>query len=144
MDFLWLTPQAFAGLAGREISPGAGAESDADLDEFLIQHLESAYHPCGTCRLGASDDPQAVVGADGRVHGTRGLRVVDASVFPVIPNGNLNAPTIMTAEKMADHILGLAPLAPDHAQAEATWIDPEWRVRQREKEPAVKTWDGVF
>merc|ERR1712086_14208 len=135
---------AFADLCGDEISPGAQAQTDAELDKFLIEHLESAYHPCGTCKLGPSSDPTAVVGADGAVHGIQGLRVVDASVFPEIPNGNLNSPTIMTAEKMADHILGKGMLQPDVAQANATWVDPEWKTRQREREPLVKTWDGVF
>ena len=70
--------------------------------------------------------------------------MVDASLFPVIPNGNLNSPTIMTAEKMADHILGQGMLPPATAQAAMTWVDPEWRSRQRERAPKVKTWDGVF
>lgn len=135
---------AFEGLCGPEISPGAQMQTDAEIDEFLIEHLESAYHPCGTCKMGPESDPSAVVGADGAVHGVQGLRVVDASVFPVIPNGNLNSPTIMTAEKMADHILGKGMLPPDVAQAQATWTDPEYMTRQREKAPLVKTWDGVF
>ena len=80
---------------------------------------------------------------EGSVHGVKGLRVVDASIFPYIPNGNLNAPTIMVAEKMSDHILGNM-LQPDHEQAAATWIDPEWKTRQREKPPMVQTWDGIF
>ena len=77
------------------------------------------------------------------MHGVGGLRVVDASVFPEIPNGNLNAPTIMTAEKMADHILGRA-LPADDAAAAASWVDPQWRDRQRERPPRRQTWDGVF
>ncbi|EOD06447.1 choline dehydrogenase [Emiliania huxleyi CCMP1516] len=154
---------AFDGLCGDEIQPGYAAQTDAEaspprawspprgprgggreIDEFLIEHLESAYHPCGTCKMGPASDPTAVVGADGAVHGVRKLRVVDASLFPVIPNGNLNSPTIMTAEKMADHILGQGMLPPDTAQAAKTWVDPEWRSRQRERAPKVKTWDGVF
>jgi choline dehydrogenase len=134
---------AFDGLIGPEVTPGAAAHTDAELDQFLVEHLESAYHPCGTCRMGAARDKMAVVDGGGRVHGVDGLRVVDASVFPTIPNGNLNAPTIMLAEKMADHILGRA-LPPDHAQAAATWIDPEWRTRQRERPPVRKQWDGEF
>ena len=129
----------FEGIIGPEVTPGAQAQSDAELDEYLREHLESAYHPCGTCRMGRKDDPLAVVDGAGRVHGVDGLRVVDASVFPTIPNGNLNAPTIMTAEKMADHILRRA-LPADHAQAEATWIDPQWRDRQREAPPLRQTW----
>jgi choline dehydrogenase len=94
--------------------------------------------------MGPSSDPTAVVGADGKVHGIHGLRVVDASVFPTIPNGNLNSPTIMTAEKMADHILGKGMLPLDVEQAKATWIAPEWETKQRENAPLVKAWDGVF
>jgi choline dehydrogenase len=134
---------AFDGLIGPEVTPGAQAHSDDSLDAYLVEHLESAYHPCGTCKMGASGDEMAVVDGGGRVHGVDGLRVVDASIFPTIPNGNLNAPTIMTAEKMADHILGRA-LPPDVAQAEATWIDPEWRKRQRERPPMRQQWDGKF
>ena len=77
------------------------------------------------------------------MHGIGNLRVVDASVFPTIPNGNLNAPTIMTAEKLADAILGRA-LPPDTEAAAAAWVDPEWRSRQREKAPQRQVWDGAF
>ena len=126
-----------------EVTPGARAQTDAQLDEFLVEHLESAYHPCGTCRMGAAADADAVVDGAGRVHGVDGLRVVDASIFPTVPNGNLNAPTIMAAEKVADHILGRA-LPPDHAAAAATWVDPEWRTRQRERPPMRRVWDGQF
>ncbi|MBZ9568704.1 choline dehydrogenase [Modicisalibacter tunisiensis] len=93
---------------GREISPGPDVQSDAELDAFVRRHAETAYHPCGTCRMGDGDD--SVVDGAGRVHGVDALRVVDASLFPVIPTGNLNAPTIMLAEKMADKIRGREPL----------------------------------
>ena len=89
---------------GRELSPGAELVSDAQLDAFVAAHAESAYHPCGTCRMGS--DAEAVVDPVGRVNGVTGLRVIDASVFPHITNGNLNAPTIMLAERMADLIRG--------------------------------------
>ena len=134
----------FDPIIGPEIQPGAATQTDAELDAFLKEHLESAYHPCGTCKMGGPSDPTAVVDPRGRVYGVRGLRVVDASIFPEIPNGNLNAPTIMTAEKIADHILGRAPLQPDTVGAAATWIDPHWRSRQRERSPARQVWDGQF
>ena len=86
---------------------------------------------------------RAVVDGAGRVHGVDGLRVVDASIFPTVPNGNLNAPTIMAAGKVADHVLGRA-LPPDHAAAAATWVDPEWRTRRRERPPMRRVWDGQF
>lgn len=99
---------AFDPYRGREISPGPDVQSDAELDAFVKAHAETAYHPCGSCRMGEGDD--AVVDGQGRVHGVEGLRVVDASLFPVIPTGNLNAPTIMLAEKIADRIRGREPL----------------------------------
>ncbi len=97
---------AFSEFAGKEIAPGADCKSDSDLDEFISKEAESAYHPCGTCRMGSSGDGDAVVDSDCRVIGARGLRVADSSVFPRITNGNLNAPSIMVGEKAADHILG--------------------------------------
>ena len=129
----------FDGVIGAEISPGAHLQTDAELDRFLVEHLESAYHPCGTCKMGSPDDPTAVVDGAGRVFGVDSLRVVDASIFPLIPNGNLNAPTIMVAEKMADHIAGRRALPPDEHAACATWVDPEWRARQRERPPLRAT-----
>ncbi|MDN3555511.1 choline dehydrogenase [Halomonas maura] len=99
---------AFDAYRGREISPGPDIQTDAELDAFVREHAETAYHPCGSCRMGEGDD--AVVDGAGRVHGVEALRVVDASLFPVIPTGNLNAPTIMLAEKMADKIRGREPL----------------------------------
>ncbi|MGO3158287.1 MAG: GMC oxidoreductase, partial [Halomonadaceae bacterium] len=99
---------AFDKYRGREVAPGPGIQSDAELDAFVKQHAETAYHPCGSCRMGS--DEMAVTDGQGRVHGIKGLRVVDASLFPMIPTGNLNAPTIMLAEKIADHIKGHQPL----------------------------------
>ncbi|MEM9716207.1 MAG: GMC oxidoreductase, partial [Pseudomonadota bacterium] len=91
-------------------------------------HVESAYHPCGTCKMGAQTDPMAVVDPECRVIGVEGLRVADSSIFPRITNGNLNAPSIMSGEKASDHILGKQPLARDNAQP---WINPDWQRSQR-------------
>ncbi len=98
---------------GREISPGEDCRTDAQLDEFVRNHAETAFHPCGTCKMGS--DEMAVVDGQGRVHGLEGLRVVDASVMPQIITGNLNATTIMIGEKIADRIRGREPLAPSKA-----------------------------
>ena len=119
---------AMAPFVKHEIQPGDAAQSDAELDAVIREHAESAYHPCGTCRMGAADDPDAVVDPEGRVIGAEALRVVDSSVFPRITNGNLNAPSIMTGEKMADHILGRAPLA---ASNDTPWVHPNWETAQR-------------
>jgi choline dehydrogenase len=100
---------ALAPYTGKEISPGPAAQTDAELDAFVRQYGETAYHPCGSCGMGYG--PMAVVDAEGRVHGVAGLRVIDASIMPEIITGNLNAPTIMMAEKLADVIKGHAPLA---------------------------------
>jgi choline dehydrogenase len=97
---------AFAPYAGREIQPGAAAQTDEEIDAFLREKLESAYHPCGACKMGSADDPLAVVDPRTRVIGLDALRVVDSSIMPSITSGNLNAPTIMLAEKAADMILG--------------------------------------
>lgn len=87
---------------GEEISPGKNLQSDAELDEFVRNHAETAYHPSCSCKMG--EDDMAVVDGQGRVHGINGLRVIDASIMPVIMTGNLNATTIMIAEKLADRI----------------------------------------
>ncbi|MFK4134052.1 choline dehydrogenase [Pseudomonas luteola] len=94
---------------GRELNPGADCVTDAQLDEFVRQHAETAYHPSCTNKMGTDD--MAVVDGQGRVHGLEGLRVVDASIMPLIITGNLNATTIMMGEKIADHIRGRQPLA---------------------------------
>ncbi|HEB0688555.1 TPA: choline dehydrogenase [Pseudomonas aeruginosa] len=93
---------------GRELSPGVNVQSDAELDEFIRNHAETAFHPSCSCRMGSDD--MAVVDGQGRVHGMEGLRVVDASIMPLIITGNLNATTIMMAEKIADRIRGRQPL----------------------------------
>jgi choline dehydrogenase len=111
-----------------EIQPGK-AETDAELDAVIREHAESAYHPCGTCRMGRADDPMAVVDPEARVIGVEGLRLADSSVFPLIPNGNLNAPSIMVGEKAADHILGRGMLPRANLEP---WIAPDWQNAQRE------------
>ncbi|GAB4299339.1 MAG: choline dehydrogenase [Roseovarius sp.] len=120
--------EAFRPYLRHEIQPGAAVESDDELDAFIREHAESAYHPCGTCRMGRADDPLAVVDPQGRVIGVERLRVADSSIFPRITNGNLNAPSIMVGEKMSDHILGRAPLPAENVQP---WIHPDWRSAQR-------------
>lgn len=118
---------AMKGHVKAEIQPGSGVQSDAELDAFLMEHVESAYHPCGTCRMGRRDDPLAVVDEECRVIGVEGLRVADSSIFPQVTNGNLNGPSIMTGEKAADHILGKR-LARSNLQPV---INQNWRVSQR-------------
>ncbi len=119
---------AFAPYVKHEIQPGAALQDDAALDGFIRDHAESAFHPCGTMRMGRRDDPGAVVDPECRVIGVEGLRVADSSVFPRITNGNLNAPSIMVGEKAADHVLGRTPLEAEFRQP---WIHPEWREKQR-------------
>lgn len=123
-----LQQQAFEPFAGSEIQPGDDCQSDEQINEFIRQHVESAYHPCGTCRMGERTDPMAVVDAQCKVIGIDGLRVVDCSVFPRITNGNLNAPTIVTAEKASDAILGKPALS---RSTQVPWQNPDWQTSQR-------------
>lgn len=120
--------KAFDSFRGKEISPGSHVQSDEDLDAFIRDHAESAYHPCGTCKMGRADDIMSVVDPECRVIGVEGLRVADSSIFPRVTNGNLNAPSIMTGEKASDHILGRTPLAPSNLEP---WINPRWQVADR-------------
>ena len=113
---------------GDEIQPGANITSDEDIDRWVRENVESAYHPSCTCKMGADNDPMAVLDGECKVRGIESLRVVDSSIFPTIPNGNLNAPSIMVAEKAADMILGKAPLP---AADVDVWIDEKWQERQR-------------
>jgi choline dehydrogenase len=122
------TQEAFAPFRGEEISPGADRVTDEQLDVHIRDHVESAYHPCGTCRMGRADEPMSVIDPECRVIGVERLRVVDSSIFPRITNGNLNAPSIMVGEKAADMILGRAPLAPENLEP---WINPRWRESDR-------------
>ncbi|WP_295529020.1 choline dehydrogenase [Novosphingobium sp. Chol11] len=119
---------AFAPWRGREIQPGAEVISDEDIDAFIAQKVESAYHPSCTCKIGAADDPMAVVDSELRVIGVERLRVVDSSVMPSVTTGNLNAPSIMIGEKGADHILGKGLLAPSNAPY---YTAPDWETAQR-------------
>ena len=89
--------------SGKEVGPGTEAQSDDELNEYIRSKAETAYHPCGTCKMGVDD--MAVVDENLKVKGIQNLRVIDASVMPEIPSANLNAPTLMIAEKGADAIL---------------------------------------
>lgn len=119
---------AFDPFRGYEITPGAETQSDEQLDDFIREHVESAYHPSGTCRMGAAADAMAVVDPQNRVIGVENLRLADSSIMPQITNGNLNGPTLMIGEKASDHILGLDPLPPSNQRP---WVHPEWESAQR-------------
>jgi len=121
--------RAFDPYRGREIQPGSGVQSDAQIDDFIRRQAQSAYHPSCSCRMGSVDDPMAVVDPQTRVIGVEALRVVDSSIMPSITNGNLNAPTIMLAEKAADHILGKPLLPPADVPY---FIAPDWERSQRQ------------
>jgi choline dehydrogenase len=121
---------------GAEIQPGRSVISNSDIDDWVRQNVESAYHPSCTCRMGAIDDATAVLDSACRVKGVESLRVVDSSVFPEITNGNLNAPTIMLAERVADMILGGSLLPPLDS---SVWIDEYWQQRQRVGEPVRRS-----
>jgi choline dehydrogenase len=101
---------AFNRYRGQEMQPGAAVQTDEQIDAFIREKIETAYHPSCSCKMGANSDPAAVVDPQARVIGLEGLRVVDSSIMPAITNGNLNAPTIMIAEKVSDLIRGVTPL----------------------------------
>ncbi len=111
---------------GEEIQPGLSVQSDKEIDQFVRRSVESAYHPSCSCKMG--EDKMSVVDSETKVHGINGLRVVDSSIFPTIPNGNLNSPTIMVAERAADLILGNDMLAPSEA---CVVIADDWQTTQR-------------
>ena len=117
--------KAFDEYRGEELSPGPSVQTDAEIDAHIRASAETAYHPSCSCRMGTDD--MAVVDGQGRVHGVQGLRVVDASIMPIVVSGNLNVPTIMMAEKIADAIKGKA-LPPSTAPA---WLHPQWQTQQR-------------
>jgi len=106
---------AFDRYRGRELQPGAGVQTDSEIDAFIRAKVESAYHPSCSCKMGSPEDKMAVVDPQARVYGLERLRVIDSSIMPSVTTGNLNAPTIMLAEKAADHVLGRGMLAPENA-----------------------------
>ncbi len=114
---------------GKEVSPGPEVRTDEQIDQWLAETAETAYHPAGSCRMGT--DAMAVVDPECRVHGVRNLRVVDSSIMPTVTNGNLNAPTIMIGEKAADHILGRTPLRSDAP----SFAPDDWQNSQRVSAP---------
>ncbi|MEP2030292.1 MAG: choline dehydrogenase [Paracoccaceae bacterium] len=119
---------AFSQLKGDEIFPGDEAQSDTELDHLLRAHTTTQWHLSCTARMGDQSDRGAVVDASGRVHGVTGLRVVDASIMPMVTNGNTNAPTIMIAEKLSNDILGRTPLPRIELE---TWSNPNYETCQR-------------
>jgi len=120
--------KAFDPYRGPELAPGPDIKSDSEIDAYARKKAESAYHPSCSCKMGLATDQMAVVDDEARVHGLEGLRVVDASIMPSIVSGNLNAPTIMMAERLSDTILG-QPLLP-RSEA-AVYIAPNWETSQR-------------
>lgn len=119
---------------GREIEPGKDVQTNDEIDNWVAESAETAYHPAGSCRMGTDD--MAVVDPECRVHGVQNLRVVDSSIMPTVTNGNLNAPTIMIGEKGADHIRGKGLLKPSDAD---TYTAENWQQSQREKRPQRPT-----
>ena len=119
---------AFDAYRGEELQPGKDIVSDEAIDAFVRQKAESAYHPCGTCKMGDPADPMAVVDPETRVIGLEGLRVVDTSIMPQVTTGNLNAPAIMIGEKASDLILGREPLPASNAPY---FMASDWQSRQR-------------
>lgn len=117
---------AFDAYRDGEIQPGEAVQSDDEIDAFVRSAVESAYHPSCSCRMG--EDDMAVVNSETKVHGIAGLRVVDSSIFPTIPNGNLNAPTIMVAERAADLIRARQMERVSNAEV---GMDAKWNERQR-------------
>ena len=111
-----------------EIQPGSKIQSNQELDIFIKEHVESAYHPCGSCKMGDEKDPMAVVDPKTRVIGVDALRVADSSIFPQITNGNINGPSIMVGEKASDHILNKNPLLKVNIRP---WIPENWNTHQR-------------
>lgn len=120
--------KAFSQFVSHEIQPGSDVQTDDELNGFIKEHVESAYHPCGTCKMGSIGDPMAVVDPMNKVIGVERLRVADSSIFPRITNGNLNGPSIMVGEKASDHILG-KPVLPKSNKL--PWRSENWQTQQR-------------
>jgi len=123
-----MSQPAFDPFNAGELAPGPDVQTDDEIDAFAREMVESAYHPCGTCAMGKKDDPMAVVDSKGRVHGVENLRVVDSSIMPSIVSGNLNTPTLMMAEKLADTIRDRAPLPKEDAPF---YVAENWETQQR-------------
>ena len=123
-----LNQKALEPFKGPEIQPGEEVTSDEGLDEFIKNNCESAYHPCGTCKIGQKEDPTTVVENNCKVKGVSNLYLADSSIFPRITNGNLNAPSIMTGEKASDYILGKSPLPPSEL---VPFYHPNWENSQK-------------
>ena len=120
--------KAFDPYRGKELWPGEDAQTDAELDQWIRQTSESSYHPSCACKMGSDNDPMAVVSPELKVYGVENLRVIDSSVMPNVVSGNLNAPTIMIAEKASDIIRGKEMLPPSDAPV---WVHPDWETEQR-------------
>jgi choline dehydrogenase len=121
-----LAQPALSPFRGEEMSPGPLAQSDAEIDAYVRQGVETCYHPVGTCRMGTGSG--CVVDEQCRVRGLEGLRVVDASIMPSIVSGNTNAPTIMIAERASDLIRGRTLLPRSDLPV---WVHPSWEYNQR-------------
>lgn len=122
-----LQQDALAPYRGEEIQPGMDIESDEAIDAWVRDNVESAYHPSCSVKMGSDDDSMAVLNSDCEVRGVQGLRVVDSSIFPTITNGNLNAPTMMVAERAADLIKGRSL----PAETVPVWEPDNWKTTQR-------------
>ena len=120
---------AFDAFRKREIDPGEHVQTDDEVDAWVRENVETAYHPTCTCKIGAKCDRMAVVDPKCKVMGIESLRIVDSSIFPTVPNGNTNAASIMVGEKAADIIRGKDPLPPSAAKA---YVAPDWETKQRE------------
>lgn len=123
-----ISQKSFDRYRGEELSPGKDAQTDSEIDEFIRERGESAYHPTCTCKMGPESDDKAVVDSGGSVYGVENLRVADASIMPDLISGNTDTPTVMIAEKLSDHILGKPLLEPSDA---SFWLHPDWENSQR-------------